>query len=86
MVGKYSWSVMCSLQLVVLHKHMVLRPVAQDPADHLVLAGWDKVFSLRCYDGAIRNFDVSILTLAQSPIQGRCYEYDGDSKFIHIRS
>lgn len=56
--------------IVVLHPHVVLVPVAHNPADQLVFAGWDKVLiALRCYDGPIRHFNVSILTVIQSQIE-----------------
>ena len=56
--------------IVVLHPHVVLVPVAHNPADQLVFAGWDKVLlALRCYDGPIRHFNVSILTVIESQIE-----------------
>lgn len=56
--------------IVVFHPHMVLVPVAHNPADQLVFAGWDEVLlALRCYDGPIRHFNVSILTVIESQIE-----------------
>lgn len=56
--------------VVVLHPHVILVPVAHNPADQLVFAGWDEVLlALRCYDGPIRHFNVSILTVIESQIE-----------------
>lgn len=56
--------------IVVFDPHVVLVPVAHNPADQLVFAGWDKVLlTLRCYDRPIRHFNVSILTVIESQIE-----------------
>ncbi|TNN37118.1 hypothetical protein EYF80_052714 [Liparis tanakae] len=56
--------------VVVLHPHVVLVPVAHDPADQLVFAGRDKVLlALRRHDGPVRHFDVSILTVIESQVE-----------------
>lgn len=56
--------------IVVFHPHMVLVPVAHYPADQFVFAGWNEVLlTLHCYNGPIRHFNVSILTVIESQIE-----------------
>lgn len=60
--------------IVIFHSHVFLVPVAHNPTDQLVFTGWDKVLiALRCYDGPIRHFDVSILTVIESQIEQVLY-------------